>query len=136
MKSYLENSNIKLFATHSEGKGQIVERLNRTIKGIKFRYFTEKNTRRYIDILQVIASKGKASYHRGIKTTPKDVNKHKETQVWINLHEKSLSHKQRKRSKFIVGDFVISSIDEVPFLKRYQERWTEEVFIIHAPCLW
>ena len=83
MKTYLANNNIKLFATHSERKAQIAERLNRTIKGIMFRYFTKKNTRRYIDILQ-----DNASYHRSIKMALKDVNKDKETQVWINLYEK------------------------------------------------
>ena len=84
MKTYLANNNIKLFATHSERKAQIAERLNRTIKGIMFRYFTKKNTRRYIDILQ-----DNASYHRSIKMALKDVNKDKETQVWINLYEKN-----------------------------------------------
>ena len=72
VKTYLANSNIKLFATHSERKAQIVERLNRTIEGIMFRYFTKKNTR-------FIASNYNASYHRSIKIAPKDVNKDKET---------------------------------------------------------
>ena len=80
-KTYLANNNIKLFATHSEWKAQIVERLSWTIKGIMFRYFTKKSTRRYIDILQDIASKYNASCHRSIKMVPKDVNKDKETQV-------------------------------------------------------
>ena len=40
VKNYLKDNNIKLFATHSEEKAQIVERLNRTIKGTMFRYFT------------------------------------------------------------------------------------------------
>ena len=78
VKTYLANNNIKLFATHSEQKTQIAERLNRTIKGIMFRYFAKKNTRRYIDIFQDIASKYNASYQRSIKMTPIDVNKDKE----------------------------------------------------------
>ena len=63
---------------------------------------------------------------------PKDVNKDKETQVWINLYEKRLSHKRRKKSKFIVGDFVRLTIEKAPFMKNNQEIWTEEVFIIDA----
>ena len=54
VKTYLPECNMKLFTTHSEQKAQIVERLNRTIKGIMLRYFTKKSTRRYIDILQDI----------------------------------------------------------------------------------
>ena len=84
VKTYLENNNIKLFAIHSEQKIQIVEILNGTIKGIMLRYFTKKS-RRYINILQAIASKYNASFHRSIKMTSKDVNKDKETQAWINL---------------------------------------------------
>ena len=97
-----------------------------------FRYFTKKNTRRYIDILQDIASKYNASYDRSIKMAPKDVDKDKETQVWINLYEKRLSHERRKKSKFSVADFVRLTIEKTPFMKRYQEIWTEEVFIIDA----
>ena len=97
VKIYLANKNIKLFATHSERKAQIVERLNRTIKGIMFRYFTKKNTRSYIDIVQDIASNYNASYHRTIKVAPKNVNKNKKTQVWIN-EEKNEEKKRRKKS--------------------------------------
>ena len=130
MKTYLADNNIKPFATHSERKAQIVARLNPTIKGIIFRYFTKKNTKRYIDILQDIALKYNASYHRSTKMAPKNVNEDKETQVWIDLYEKRLSHKPRKRSKFSVGDLVRLSIEKAPFMKRYQETWSEEVFII------
>ena len=132
VKTYLANNNIKLFATHSQRKAHILGRLNRTIKGIVFRYFTKKNTRRYIDILQDIASKYNAPYHRSIKVAPKDVNKDKETQVRINLCEKRLSDKRRKKSKFSIGEFVRLSIEKVLFMKRCQEIWTEEVFIIDA----
>ena len=89
------------------------------------RYFIKKNTRKYIDIFEDIASKYNASYHRSIKMATTDVNKDKETQVWINLHEKRLSHKQRKKSKFNVGNFIGLSIKNAPFMKRYQEIWTE-----------
>ena len=62
-----------------------------------FGYFTKENTSRYIDILQDIASKYNASYHRSIKMGTKDVNKDKETQVWINLYEKRLNKRRKKK---------------------------------------
>ena len=132
MKTYLEDNNIKLFAIHSERKAQIVERSNRTIERIMFRYLTKENTTRYIDIRQDIASKYNASYNRSIKMATKCVNKDKETQVWINLYEKRLSHKRRKRSKCSIGDFSRLSIERALFMNRYQEILTEEVFIIDA----
>ena len=132
VKTYLADNNIKLFATHNERNAKIVERLNQSIKAIMFWYFKKKNTRRYIDILQDIASKYNASCKRSIKMVPKDVSKDSETQVWVNLYGKRLSHEQRKRSKFIVGDFVKLSIEKTPFMKRYSEIWTGEVFVIEA----
>ena len=45
---------------------------------------------------------------------PKDVSKDKKTQIWINLNENKLSHKQIKRSKFSVGNFVRLSIENAP----------------------
>ena len=63
VKTCLADNNIKLFATHNDQKTQIVERLNGTINRIMFRYFIKENTRRYIDILQYIASKYNTSYH-------------------------------------------------------------------------
>ena len=116
---------------HLVNEKQIMEKINGTIKGIIFRYFTKKNTGRYIDILQAIASKFNTRYHRSIKMAPKDVNKGKETQAWINLYRKKLCNKQR-RSKFSVTDFIRLSIKKAPFMRRYQEIWTEEVFVIHA----
>ena len=85
VKSYLADNTTKLFGTHSEQKAQTATRLNRTIKGIMFRYFIKKNTRRYIDILQDIGSKYNASYHRSIKMVPKYVRTDNETQVWVDL---------------------------------------------------
>ena len=81
VKVYVADNNFKLFATHSEPKAQIVERLNRTIKEIMFWYFPKKNTKRYIDTLQNIVSKYSASYHRSIKIAPKDVSNDSETQI-------------------------------------------------------
>ena len=63
-----------------------------------FRYFKKKNTRRYIDILQDIASKYNVSYYRSIKMAPKDVSKDKETQVWINLYEKRINLYEKRFS--------------------------------------
>ena len=56
------------------------------------------------------------------KWPPKDVNKDKETQVWINLYEKRLINEERK-SKLNVGDFIRLSIKNALFVKRYQEIW-------------
>ena len=128
VKSLLSAKNIKLFTTNSERKASVVERLNRTMKSIMFKYFTKKNTRKYIDVLQDLVDRYNNSYHRSIKMCPSDVNKANESQVWMNLYSKVASKSYEKRLD--IGDVVRISIERLPFQKRYQEIWTEEVFIV------
>ena len=53
MKKY----NVKLITTESDRKASVVERLNKTLKGFMFKYFTYKNTRKYIGVLQDLVSR-------------------------------------------------------------------------------
>ena len=52
LKSFLRQNKISLYSTFSETKAPVIERFNRTLKQHMWRYFTYKNTLRYIDILQ------------------------------------------------------------------------------------
>ena len=133
MKIYLAD-NIRLFARHSKQKAQIVERLNRTIKGIMFSISQTKTQEGILMFFKTLHQNTMhlTSYHRNIKMAPKNVHRDKETQVWINLYKKRLPCKQRKRSKFSVGDFVRLSIKKASLMKRYQEIWIEEVFIVDS----
>ena len=65
-QSFLKEKNIHFFTTNSELKASVVERFNRTLKTCMWKYFTAKNTRVYIDILQGIVHEYNNSYHRSI----------------------------------------------------------------------
>lgn len=130
LENLLKAEGIKLFSTNSQRKASVVERLNRTIKTLMWKYFTKNNTKRYIDILEELAEKYNRSYHRSIKMTPNDVTKDTEIMVWMNLYEKR--NLSRKRAKLNVGDHVRLSVEKAPFRKGYVEGWTEEVFVITA----
>ena len=56
VRLFLKKRNIKLFTTFSERKASVVERLNRTLKGRMWRYFTKHQTRKYIDALEDLVS--------------------------------------------------------------------------------
>ena len=64
VQNVLKKHHIKFFTTFSERKASIVERFNRTIKGIMFRLFTKNNNRRYNHMLNDIVNKYNNSYHR------------------------------------------------------------------------
>ena len=127
VKNMLKEKNIKLFTTNSERKASVVERLNRTMKSIMFKYFTKNNTRKYIDVLSDLVRRYNTSYHRSIKICPIDVTKAIVPQVWINLYEKQ---PPKSKVELKIEDFIRISIEILPFQKRYQEIWTEEIFII------
>ena len=130
VKNLLKERKIKLFTTNSERKASVVERLNRTMKSIMFKYFTKHNTRKYIDILPDLVQRYNNSYHRSIKMRPVNVNKRNVPIVWINLYDRRLSKNVKNNDKLNVGDYVRISIEKQPFQKRYQEVWTEELFIV------
>ena len=46
-----------------------MERLNRTMKNIMWKYFTANNTQKYIDVLPCMVEKYNNAYHRSIKLT-------------------------------------------------------------------
>ena len=118
---------IKFFTTFSERKASIVERFNRTIKGIMFRLFTKNNNRKYISFLNKIAHRYNNSYHRNIKMKPIEVSEENGHQAWINLYENKLKNPQTvsQRSWFSAGDLVHINIEQGPFKKGYLEGWSE-----------
>ena len=63
------------FATHNEEtKASIVERFNRTLKTRMWRYFTNKQSVRYVDVLQDFVRSYNNSFHRTIGMAPSEVN--------------------------------------------------------------
>ena len=131
VKSLLKEKNIKLFTTNSERKASVVERLNRTLKGLMFKYLTKDNTRNYIKVLPRLVERYNNSYHSAIKMKPKDVTKGNSPQVWLNLYEKHWKKSRKKtKNQLKVGDKVRLSIEKTPFQKRYDQLWTEEIFTV------
>ena len=86
-------------------KAAIVERLNRTLKNIMWRYFHEHKTEQWIHILDDITHNYNNSVNRSIKMKPNQVNEDNAKQVWSTLYADSLTGTTPK-PKFKVGDIV------------------------------
>ena len=52
LKAVLPANNVMLYSTENDEKSSVVERWNRTMKNIMWKYFTANNTQKYIDVLQ------------------------------------------------------------------------------------
>ena len=132
VKGLLKEEGVKLFTTYSERKVSVVERVNRTLKGIMFKYLNKASSRRYIDVLPDLIARYNNGYHRSIKMRPNQVSEKNSSQVWINLYGKKIRKKKKKHKGNLlsIGDFVRISIERKIFQKRYEQVWTEEQFII------
>jgi len=125
--AYLKKKNIRFFTSQNETKAAIVERFQRTLKGYMWRYFTQKGSNRWIDILPDMVHAYNNRVHRSIKMKPVQVTKENVTLVRTNLYPNKYLD---IRYKFRVGDFVRISKNKSAFEKGYKENWTEEIYTV------
>ena len=45
---------VELYSTENEEKSCVIERFNRTIKDKMFKYFSANNTRKFVDVLDLL----------------------------------------------------------------------------------
>ena len=96
---------VELYSTENEEKSCVIGRFNRTIKEKMFKYFSANNTRKFVDVLDLLVDQYNNAIHSSIKMTPKEASrKENETNVWRNLYQefgcKTLT------PKFSIGDLV------------------------------
>ena len=121
---------IEIYSTENEEKSSIVERWIRTMKEKMWKYFTDNNTYKYIDVLPDLVEDYNNTVHSSTKLTPIDASKKKnELTVWRNLYPDRYKT-SRLNPKFSVGDEVRITKKKKDFEKGYTTRWTEEIFTI------
>ena len=120
-QSLLKENSIHSFTTNSELKVSVVERFSRTLKTHMRKYFTAKNTRVYIDILQDIVHGYNNSYRSiGRAQVSTYCGSSEKKIVWEIMDE------PRRELKFKLGDQVRISKSRRTFKKGYPPSWTQE----------
>ena len=65
----------------------MIERCHTTIKEKLFKYFSTNNTRKFVDVLDLLVDQYNNTIHSSIKMTPKEASrKESENKVWRNLY--------------------------------------------------
>ena len=131
VKAYLKKQGIYVYTTKNETKANYAERVIRTVKGLMYRYFIQNQTYRYLPVLQNLVF----NYNNRPHTTldglaPASVNKSNEALLWKAMYMNKLKLPKTKTFRFKVGDKVRVSHLKYVFQRDYQEKWTEEVFMI------
>ncbi|CAB4010501.1 integrase core domain-containing [Paramuricea clavata] len=128
VKSLLNKHNIEFFSTYSDKKAAVVERFNRTLKALMWKYFYIASTYTWLDVLQYLTDNYNSSVNRSIKTTPDSVNDSNWTEVWQTLFSYNLG--EPSEPKFALGESVRISKYKSVFTKWYDANFTEELFTV------
>ena len=120
--------NINHYATFSDMKASIVERLNRTLKGKMWKMFTAKGNYEWLSILPGIVKYYNSSVHRTIGMRPVDVKRKHVRGILARISVNG----GNDMPKFKVDDRVRISKYKRVFTKGYKPSWLNELFKIYA----
>ena len=113
----------------NEEKSCVIERFNRTIKEEMFKYFSANNTRKFVNVLDLLVDQYNNAIYSSIKMNPKEASrKENENKVWRNLYPEFGG--KTMTPTFSNDDSVRIIQKKKTFDKGYTQRWTEEVFKI------
>ncbi|KAL3094765.1 hypothetical protein niasHS_006060 [Heterodera schachtii] len=107
----------------------MAERANRSIKERLYRYFTERNTYTWIDVVQDIVRAINHSPNSSIGMRPADVNFKNAEALRQKLHN-AAENVVRRQPRYRVGDRVRIEKYKHVFQKGYLPRFTNELFTV------
>lgn len=132
-KDYCRQEKMKLISPQSNLHAAYVERFNRTIQNLIFRFMTENSTNRYIDHLDRILETYNSRYHRMIGMSPIEAENNPEAELYINnLISKRDSNMKKIDPSLKVGDTVRISKQKDKFSRGYQPQSDIEMFKIRS----
>jgi Integrase core domain/Chromo (CHRromatin Organisation MOdifier) domain len=133
VRAFLTEKNIKIIHPSSETKAAIAERFNRTIQDLIYRFLTENETNRYIDVLPQLLQTYNNRGHRTLKyLTPNEAEKpENKTKVLdaLNFYYSQITS-HRQRPKYVIGEIVRIKVLADKMRRGYQTRFNEEHFKI------
>ena len=110
-------------------KCSVVERAHRTVKSKIYKYFTYKNTYRYIDVLPKFVKAYNATVHATTGMAPAKVTDSDVLAIWRRMNDKR-KRIRTVRPKFRVGQTVRISKEKMKFAKGYEQNFSTEIFRI------
>ena len=131
-RAFCAENNIKLVTPKANIHAAFIERFNRTLQIIIYKYMTEKETNRFIDMLQPLVASYNKRKHRMINMSPFEAENKPESQININLLQAKREEKIKKvQPKYTVGTYVRIAKQKGKFSRSYQEQTAQEIFKIY-----
>jgi len=109
-------------------KCAVVERVNRTLRDKPYRYFTYKNTYRYIDILPKFVKGCNATVHSTTGMAPSDLRDTEVLTICNKMRGKADRERRLSKLKFRVGHHERISKEKAKFAKGGEQNYTTEIY--------
>lgn len=134
-KNLLEKYNIQQTFPKSSPHCPHVERVNRTLENLIYRYLKSSNGPKYIDSLQDIVNLYNRRTHSSIKPlspfeAEKDENRNQLIQILMKKYLKIFMKATSTDPSFKVGDTVKISVTKQTFHRGYKDQFKDELFTI------
>lgn len=145
LKEFFEKKGIRHVYASPPVKAGYAERCIQSLKQLIYKYLYHSASFRYIDVLDKIVDNYNSRPHRSLgKLAPREVNEKNQVNLWNRMYIDSLRPKTKRKSKNIgatarkptlkqtygKGQLVRISYAKSPFERSYNEKFTQEVFII------
>ena len=128
VQQYLKRQGVSFHTTHNPDiKESIVERFQRSFKTKMYKYFTNSNTFRYLEVINKLLESYNNTVHSTIGVAPSQVNATNIYAVWqrINSLKAKIPH---GNVKFKINDHVRITKEKVKFAKGYHQNFSTEIF--------
>jgi hypothetical protein len=130
-KKYCDDNDIKIILPQASTHAAYIERFNRTLQTLLYKFMTEYETYRFIDKLPDIVETYNKRFHRMIQMTPSQAESMPDVSLFINdlIAKRELKLKKRKPHLKINQDVRIAK-QKGKFSRGYDEQAQAELFKI------
>ena len=129
--NFCKSRKINFFHNHTSVHASFVERFNRTLQNMIYKYMSEFETKRYVDKLPLFLESYNKRIHRSIKMSPHEADKpENQEKVAVELSKYYSSYK-KQQPVYEVNQLVRLALQKTVFHRGYKEQSNFEVFNIY-----
>ena len=131
--NFCRQKKVKFFHNYTSVHAAYVERFNRTFQNMLYKYLSEFETKRYVDVLDDILNSYNSKYHRMIGMSPNDAedeSNHLDVALAMEKYHSKCKVKSIRQPIFKVGQLVRIALQKTVFHRGYNEQSNYEVFLI------
>lgn len=130
----MKKHGITHYVSRTRRKSYMCERVIRTIKTLVFKFFSQENSKRYLEVLPKIVKAYNNTPHSSHGYKPSSIKASDIDDVFFKLFSR-IAQKPIPPPKFQIGDTVRIAKNRLTFQKGYEQSLTDQVFKVveHVP---